>query len=64
LYVSKNHGVFDRRGVLQPANKYVNGNTIYQDPTIDQLTYYHIELEAHCAITANGVMVESYTAPR
>lgn len=63
LYVSKKHGLINRKGKLHPANNYVNGNTIYQDPTIDLITYYHIELASHYAITANGVMAESYNTP-
>lgn len=63
LHVSKNHGLINRRGILYPANKYVNGTTIYQDPTYNLVTYYHIELESHRAITANGMLVESYLKP-
>jgi hypothetical protein len=63
LHLSKNHGLINRRGILYPANKYVNGTTIYQDPTHDLVTYYHIELESHRTITANGMMVESYKRP-
>jgi hypothetical protein len=63
LYVSRNHRMIDRKGRLYPASKYVNGNTIYQDPSIETITYYHIELASHYAITANGVMVESYNTP-
>jgi hypothetical protein len=63
LYVSKNHGLINRKGTMHSANKYVNGVSIYQDPTIDRVTYYHIELASHCVIIANGVAVESYLAP-
>lgn len=63
LYVSKNHGLLDRKGRLYPSSKFVNGGAIYQDPTMDHVTYYHIELASHYAITANGITVESYLKP-
>ena len=60
LYVSNNHGVLNRNGMLWAARRYINGTTVYQNTTVDQIEYYHIEVAAHCAITANGVMVETY----
>jgi hypothetical protein len=63
LYVSRKHRLIDRKGKLYPSCNFVNGTTIYQDPTIDRVTYYHIELASHRVITANGVMAESYNTP-
>jgi hypothetical protein len=63
LYVTENHGMVNRKGILHAANKYINRSTIYKDPSINNLTYYHIELASHYAITANGVLVESYLKP-
>jgi hypothetical protein len=60
LYVSCNHGIVTSNGRIYPAKKLVNHTTIYQDPTIDRITYYHIELETHNTLTANGVMAETY----
>lgn len=60
LIVSFNHGIVDHKGELYAASNYLNNTTIYQDPTIEIITYYHIELAAHCAIMANGVLTESW----
>jgi hypothetical protein len=60
LYVSRNHGIVTSDGHIYPANKLVNNTTIYQDPTIERITYYHIELATHNTLTANGVMAETY----
>jgi hypothetical protein len=64
LYVSPNHGLFNSKGQLYPAKKFINDTTIFQNHTIDLITYFHIELEDHFAITANGVLTESYLNPR
>ena len=63
LYVSPNHGIVARNGRLYPAKKFVNGTTVYQDPTIATMTYYHIKLAGHYVITANGVAAETYRDP-
>jgi hypothetical protein len=60
LVVSLNHGIVDHKGELYAASNYINKTTIYQDPTIEIITYYHLELAAHCAIMANGVLTESW----
>jgi hypothetical protein len=60
LYVSPKHGMVDRKGRLYPAKRFINDTTIYQDPTIEVITYYHIELATHCAIMANGVLTETW----
>lgn len=64
LYVSPNHGLFNSKGHLHPANHFINDTTIFQNPTIDLITYYHIELDGHFAITANGIVTESYLPPK
>jgi hypothetical protein len=61
LYVSPNHGMIDRKGRLTPAKKFINHISIFQDPTIETITYYHIELEKHCTVMANGVLTETNT---
>jgi hypothetical protein len=63
LYVSPNHGMIDRKGRLCPASKLINNTTIYQDPTVETIEYYHIELASHCAINANGLLTESFLKP-
>jgi len=64
LYVSPNHGMIDRKGRRFPAKKFVNHVSIFQDPTVDTITYYHIELAKHCTVMANGVLTETYNDPR
>lgn len=64
LYVSPNHGIINSKGQLYPAKKFINDTTIFQNPTIDLITYYHIELDGHFAITANGIIAESYLPPK
>jgi hypothetical protein len=59
LYVSPSHGiVVDGRLVL--AKELLNGETIVQDYAEPTVTYYHLELDKHSAIVANGVIAESY----
>ena len=60
LYVSPNHGIVSHKGILTPSKHFINGTTVYQDPTIESLAYYHIELAGHHVVTANGVAVETY----
>jgi hypothetical protein len=61
LYVSPNHGMIDRKGRRYPAKKFINNTSIFQDPTVDTITYYHVELATHCAVMANGVLTETYS---
>lgn len=63
LYVAPNHGLFNSKGQLYPAKKFINDTTIFQNPTIDLITYYHIDLDGHFAITANGLITESFLHP-
>jgi len=64
LYVSPNHGMVDRKGRLVSAKKFVNNSSIFQDPTVDPVTYYHIELATHCTVRANGILTETYNYPK
>jgi hypothetical protein len=61
LYLSPGHALF-LEGVLIPAANLVNGVTIVADATLnlDVLTYFHVELETHEAILAEGLPVESF----
>jgi hypothetical protein len=49
-------------GILIPASNLVNGVTIVADakPEALSLTYFHIELNTHEAILAEGLAVESF----
>jgi Hint domain len=54
-------GLPDGRGgtVLIPARYLVNGATIVQEFR-DWISYYHIELESHGVVVAEGLGAESY----
>lgn len=59
LYLSPGHRILiDGKMVL--AESLVNGTTIFQDCNRIEIEYYHLELESHSAIVANGVLSESY----
>ncbi|WP_215763285.1 Hint domain-containing protein [Acetobacter sp. P1H12_c] len=47
-------------GVLIPAICLVNGVSILQAESIDQVTYFHIELETHDILLAEGAPSESF----
>jgi hypothetical protein len=61
LYVSSGHAIYID-GVMIPAGVLVNGITVVADakPEALSLTYYHIELDTHEAIRAEGLAVESF----
>lgn len=61
LLVSPGHAMaFDMLGtVLVPAKSLINGSTIRQ-VAVEGVTYYHVELEEHDVIVANGVGAESF----
>ena len=59
LYVSPGHRILIN-GKMVAANKLVNETTIVQDSECNNVEYYHIELESHSAIIANGILSESY----
>lgn len=59
LYVSPQHRIL-LKGNMIIAKNLVNGDTIFQDFDQESVTYYHIELERHSGIIANGVLAESY----
>ena len=59
LYVSPDHGmVVD--GFLIAAKDLVNGTTVFQDLTTKDIEYYHLELETHACIKANGALADSF----
>jgi hypothetical protein len=63
LYVSPSHAIYID-GMLIPASNLVNGVTIVENatPGEGELSYFHIELDTHEAILAEGLAVESYLA--
>jgi hypothetical protein len=60
LYVSPAHAIFID-GVLIPAERLVNGITIVANgkPELETIIYYHVELENHEVLLAEGLAVES-----
>lgn len=59
LYVSPNHGIIINNKLIR-AKELINGTTIFQDHTYESIEYYHIELDRHSVINANGVWSETY----
>ncbi|MEP7456740.1 Hint domain-containing protein [Phyllobacterium sp. SB3] len=59
LYVSPDHCMFVN-GSLVPAKLLINGTTVSQPITLNPIDYYHVELEQHDVIWANGAMAETY----
>jgi hypothetical protein len=59
LYISRNHGVLVHRELV-PAYQLIETHSLKQCFKDRTVTYYHIELEQHSAVIANGVSCESY----
>ena len=47
-------------GKLVPAGLLVNGRTIVRDTSLTEVEYFHIELDSHGILIAEGVETESY----
>lgn len=58
LFLSPDHAVFVD-DVLVPVRHLKNGTTIAQVPA-DSVIYYHVELDAHDVLLAEGLPAESY----
>ncbi|MBZ3694503.1 Hint domain-containing protein [Phyllobacterium calauticae] len=59
LHVSPDHCLF-LNGSLVPAKLLINGTSITQNATLEPFIYYHIELEQHGVLIAEGAYAESY----
>ncbi len=57
--LSPAHALF-MDGVLVPALHLVNGATILRDRTTGTVTYYHLELDRHDVVMADGMLLETY----
>ena len=59
LWVSPDHALY-LGGVLIPAEYLVNGATIVKAERVESLTYWHIELDSHDVLLAEGAPAESF----
>lgn len=59
LFVSPDHCMFLEKSLI-PAKFLVNGTTITQETVLTPFEYYHIELEHHNIILAEGAHTETY----
>jgi len=59
LWVSPEHAMYVD-GMLIPASALVNGTSIIQDERVGQITYFHLEFDAHTIIFAEGALAESF----
>ncbi|WP_158932114.1 Hint domain-containing protein [Acidisphaera sp. S103] len=59
LHVTKGHA-FYIDGVLIPVEFLVNHRSIIWDDHAQEVTLYHVELDTHDALLANGALAESY----
>jgi hypothetical protein len=59
LTLSPDHCLF-LDGKLVPAKLLINDMTVRQDLDVRSVTYYHVELERHSILLAEGVAAESY----
>jgi len=59
LRLSPDHALF-LDGLLVPAGTLVDGQSIVQEPAIGTVTYFHVELDSHDLLLAEGAPAESY----
>ena len=59
LYISPDHSMFVE-GLLINAGALVNDISIIKTKPTESFTYYHVELENHCLLIAEGAASESY----
>ena len=59
LWVSPDHALFID-GVLIPAKALVNGQSVVQVQTVSRVDYFHLELDTHDIILAEGAPAETF----
>ncbi len=59
LWISPNHAMY-LDGVLIEAKDLVNGASIVQAESAESVEYYHVELDTHDVLIAEGALAESY----
>jgi autotransporter-associated beta strand protein len=64
LWISPNHAMYfaddSHDGVLIEAKDLINGGSIVQAESVEQVEYFHIELENHDVIVAEGALAETF----
>jgi hypothetical protein len=62
LWISPHHAMYfaDDGGVLIEARHLVNGVSIVQAEQVEKIAYFHIELDTHDAIVAEGALSETF----
>jgi hypothetical protein len=59
LWISPHHAMY-LDGVLIEAKDLVNGVSVVQAERVEKVEYFHVELETHDVIVAEGALAESY----
>ena len=59
LWISPNHAMY-LDGVLIEAKDLVNGVSIVQAESAESIEYFHVELDTHDVLIAEGALAESY----
>jgi hypothetical protein len=64
LWISPNHAMYFKdehgEGALIEAKDLVNSLSIVQAQSVEQLEYFHVELETHDVIVAEGALAETF----
>lgn len=58
LFLSPDHAIY-AEGVLVPVKHLINGHTVAQQ-RVESVTYFHLELDHHAVMLAEGLPAESY----
>jgi fibronectin-binding autotransporter adhesin len=59
LWLSPNHALY-LEGVLIEARDLINGASVVQPQEVDVIEYFHVELDTHDLLIAEGAAAESY----
>jgi fibronectin-binding autotransporter adhesin len=59
LWISPNHAMY-LDGVLIEAKDLINGVSVVRAPSVESIEYFHVELETHDVIIAEGALAESF----
>jgi len=59
LWISPNHAMFLDRMLIE-AKDLINGVSVVQAESVESVEYYHVELDSHDVIIAEGALSESF----